>query len=100
VGFNALGVISYDPAKKSFNLRSYALGHSGDFTMQPTPDGYVWEIPQGPDLIRYTRPSRTTRCAKSATRIAGSRPPVRIFEMTLKPRRRHDWPAANPVPPR
>jgi hypothetical protein len=31
VTFNALGIISYDPAKKAYSMRSYALGHAGDF---------------------------------------------------------------------
>lgn len=36
VAFNALGIISYDPAKKTYSMRSYAQGYSGDFTLTPT----------------------------------------------------------------
>jgi len=80
---------------------AYALGRSGDFALQPTPDGYVWEIPQGPDaLIRYTATIRDNTLREVGDRIAGSRPPVRIFEMTLTRIGDSDWPAANPVPPR
>ena len=101
VGFNALGIISYDPAKKAYNLRSYALGHSGDFALKPTADGYTWEIAQGPDaLIRYTATIKDNTLREVGERIAGSRPPVRMFEMTLTRIGDSDWPAANPVPQR
>ncbi|MBC8024172.1 MAG: DUF1579 domain-containing protein, partial [Burkholderiales bacterium] len=54
VGFNALGIISYNPATRAYSLRSYALGRSGDFALRPTDDGYAWEIPAGPNAtIRY-----------------------------------------------
>src|SRR6266481_3989395 len=52
VTFNALGIISYDPDKKTYSMRSYALGRLGDFVVTPTADGYVWEIPAGPMTIR------------------------------------------------
>ena len=42
--FNALAVVSYDPAKDAFNLRSYAQGRAGDFVLTPTADGFTWEI--------------------------------------------------------
>ena len=29
--FNALGIISYEPATQKFTLRSYALGYGSDF---------------------------------------------------------------------
>ena len=52
VGFNALGIISFDPDKRAYSMRSYALGHSGDFAIRRTDDGFVWEIPAGPATIR------------------------------------------------
>ena len=50
----ANGIISYDPAKQAYSLRSYAQGNAGDFALTPTADGYAWEIPAGPTTIRYT----------------------------------------------
>src|SRR6478609_5581390 len=38
-GFNALGIISYDPDKEAYSMRSYAMGQAGDFPMVLTPDG-------------------------------------------------------------
>ncbi|MEP6637232.1 MAG: DUF1579 domain-containing protein, partial [Acidobacteriota bacterium] len=54
VGFNAFGVISYDPATKVYTLHSHAQGQVGNFVIKPTSDGYEWEIPAGPMTIRYT----------------------------------------------
>src|SRR5881394_1426487 len=50
VGFNAFGTISYNPATRVYTLHSYALGNVGDFTLNRTADGYVWEIPAGPSM--------------------------------------------------
>ena len=100
VGFNALGVISFDPAKKAYNLRSYALGRSGDFPIQPTADGYVWEIPQGPATIRYTAAIQGDTLREVGDRIVPGREPLRFFEMTLKRLGDSDWPETRPVPMR
>ncbi len=35
VAFNAFGVISYDPAKQGYTMRSYAQGRVGDFVITP-----------------------------------------------------------------
>src|SRR5947209_1687012 len=53
VTFNAFGTISFDPATKVYTLHSYAQGNVGDFALNRTTDGYVWEIPAGPITIRY-----------------------------------------------
>src|SRR6478752_3775682 len=54
VTFNALGIISYDPARKAYAMRSYALGRAGDFPVTLREDGYTWEIPQPRGKILYT----------------------------------------------
>lgn len=101
VGFNALGIVSYDPAKRAYTLRSYALGHSGDFNFKPTPDGYVWEIPQGPNaFIRYTATIRDNTLREVGDRIVEGREPLRFFEMTLARVADTDWPAGSPIPAR
>ena len=51
--FNALGIISYNVATKSYSMRSYAMGQTGDFPVMLTSDGFAWEIPAGPATIRY-----------------------------------------------
>jgi hypothetical protein len=98
VAFNAFGIISYDPAKKTYSLRSYAMGHSGDFVFTPTADGYVWEIPAA--KIRYTATVKDDTLVEVGDRLIPDREPVRFFEMRLKRVGNTDWPSANPVPPR
>jgi hypothetical protein len=99
VGFNALGIISYDPAKRAYNMRSYALGHAGDFVLNPQPDGYVWEVPAGPNAsIRYTAVIRDNTLTEVGDRIVPGREPVRVFEMKLQRIGDTDWPGANAVP--
>lgn len=54
LSFNAFGVISFDPAKGAYSMRSHAMGNSGDLPVTVTADGFSWEIPAGPMTIRYT----------------------------------------------
>ena len=99
VGFNAFGIVSWDPAKKAYSLRSYAMGHSGDFPLDVRPDGYVWETPAGPGaIVRYTATIRNGTWREVGERIAGTAAPVRIFEMNLKRVGDSRWPAGDPVP--
>jgi hypothetical protein len=105
VGFNALGIVSYDPAKRVYSLRSYALGHAGDFAFTPTADGYEWEIALGAPpasgeapRIRYVATIRDGTLTEVGDRIVPGRDPVRFFEMTLKRIGDTGWPAADPVP--
>jgi hypothetical protein len=98
VGFNAFGVVSYDPAKKAYTLHSHALGRAGDFALTPTPDGYVWEIPAGPMTIRYTATIKDGAWKEVGERIAQGQAPVQFFEMNLKRVGDSDWPAAGAIP--
>jgi hypothetical protein len=101
VGFNALGVVSYDPAKKAFTIRSWAMGRGGEFAFTPLPDGYAWEIPAGPGAtIKYRATIKDDTLTEVGDRHAADGTALRIFEMRLKRVGDSDWPAANPVPPR
>ena len=101
VSFNALGILSYDVDRKSFWLRSYALGHSGDFAVTLRDDGYTWVIPQGPKArIVYTATVTRERWHEVGDRVVEGREPARFFEMNLQRVRDTDWPAANPIPPK
>jgi hypothetical protein len=99
VGFNALGIVSYDPARKAYSLRSYAMGRSGDFPLEVRPDGYVWQTPAGPGaIVRYTATIGNGTWREVGDRIAGTAAPVRIFEMNLKRAGDSRWPAGDAVP--
>jgi hypothetical protein len=100
VGFNALGVISYDPAAKRYTMRSYAQGYQGDFVITPTADGYTWEIPAGPMTIRYTAVVKDGKWREVGDRIMPGRAPVRFFEMNLVRIGGSDWPGAGAISPK
>jgi hypothetical protein len=97
-GFNAFGIISYDPATKVYTLHSHAQGQVGDFVLKLTSDGYVWEIPAGPMTIRYTAVIKNGGWQEVGDRILPGREPVRFFEMNLKRIGDSNWPAAGPIP--
>ncbi|HYJ52307.1 MAG TPA: DUF1579 domain-containing protein [Allosphingosinicella sp.] len=101
VGFNALGVISYNPPTTSYLITSWAQGNFGTFSFRPTSDGYVWEVPAGPAaVIRYTATIRDGTLRETGERIAGDAAPVQVFEMNLRRVADTAWPAADPVPMR
>jgi len=98
-GFNALGIISYDPDTKAYSMRSYAMGRAGDFPMTLTPTGAVWTIPAGPATLRYTITAKDGTWHEVGERVVEGQPPVQFFEMTLKRVGDSSWPTAGAIPP-
>jgi hypothetical protein len=99
VGFNALGILSFDPTTNSYSLSSWAQGRSGVFPFRVTADGYAWEIPAGPGaIIRYTATIRDGTLREIGEYVAGDAPPRQIFEMNLRRVADTSWPAGDPVP--
>ena len=99
-GFNAFGVISFEPSTGAYTLHSYAMGQAGDFKLTPTADGYVWEIPAGPMTIRYTAVIKDGAWREIGERVMDGRPPVQFFEMNLKRLGDSAWPTAGAIPPK
>jgi hypothetical protein len=100
VSFNALGIISYNPATRGYTLHSHALGSVGDFVLQRKPDGFVWEIPAGPATIRYTAVVKEGVWHEVGDRVTPDKDPIRFFEMTLKRVGDTDWPAGGAISPK
>jgi hypothetical protein len=100
VTFNAFGIVSYDPAKQAYSMRSYAMGMAGDFAFTPTDSGFVWEIPAGPATIRYSATVRGGKWREIGERIVAGQPPVQFFEMNLVRLRDTDWPLAGAIKPK
>jgi hypothetical protein len=99
-GFNAFGVVSWDPSTGKYEMRSYAQGHAGTFELLPTADGYRWEVPAGPGaVIRFTATIKEGAWHEVGEYIAGDKPPVRTFEMNLRRVGDTDWPLGTPIPP-
>ena len=97
--FNALGIISYNVATKTYSMRSYAMGFSGDFVVQRTADGFTWEIPAGPTTIRYNAVVKDGTWTEVGDRIVPGKDPVRFFEMRLRRVGDSDWPGAGAIAP-
>jgi hypothetical protein len=97
--FNALGIISYNVATKTYSMRSYAMGYSGDFVVQRTSDGFTWEIPAGPSTIRYNAVVKDGTWTEVGDRIVPGKDPVRFFEMQLRRVGDSDWPGAGAIAP-
>lgn len=101
VVFNALGIVSFNPATQAYSLRSYAHGRQGDFPLKPTADGYTWDVPAGPGaIIRYTATIKGQRLQEVGDRIAGGHAPTRVFEMALERIGDTEWPESGAVSPR
>ena len=98
-GFNALGIISYDPDKDAYGMRSYAMGQVGDFPLTVIPNGAVWTIPAGPATIRYTITTKDGVWHEVGERLVEGQAPAAFFEMTLERVGDSSWPAAGAIPP-
>ena len=99
--FNAFATISYDAGAKAYRFHSYAQGRVGDFVLTPTADGYVWEIPAGPQMtIRYTAIVKGSEWFEYGDRVVPGQAPFRFFEMRLKRVGDTSWPAGDAVPPK
>ena len=100
LAFNAFATISFNPATKSYTMHSYAQGSVGDFTLTPTADGFVWEIPAGPMTIRYTAVVKDGKWNEVGDRLMAGKDPVRFYESNLVRVGDSDWPAAGAIGPK
>jgi hypothetical protein len=100
VGFNAFATISFNPSTRAYTMHSYAMGNVGDFVLKPTSDGFIWEIPVGSMIIRYTAVIKDGTWREVGDRIMPGQEPVRFFEMNLKRLGDTSWPAAGAVSPK
>lgn len=99
VSFNAFAIISYDPAKDAYGMRSYAQGNAGDFALTLTEDGFVWEIPAGPATIRYSAVIRDGTWREIGERVVPGQAPTRMIEINLTRVGDTDWPAGGAIGP-
>ena len=100
IGFNALGVISYDPATSRYTLRSWAMGRTGEFPLRIADDGaIIWEMPAGPNsVIRHTARIGDGRWHEVSELIRAGTPPLQVGELDLRRIGDSEWPAGSPVP--
>jgi hypothetical protein len=99
-GFNAFAVVSFEPRTQRYELRSYAQGRAGTFELKLTADGYIWEIPAGPDaIIRFTTTVKGNHWREVGEYLAKASTPVQTFEMNLVRVGDTDWPLTTPISP-
>lgn len=92
-GFHAFGVVSYDLAKKTWSMRSWAQGRAGEFPFAPTADGFVWSTPAGPNAtVRYTAVVKEGAWREVGEYLVEGREPRQIFEMNLRRVGPTQWP--------
>lgn len=100
VSFNALGIISCDPAKQSYSMRAYAQGMAGDYVLTLRDNGFSWEIPAGPATIRYLAVIHEGTWTETGFRAVPGQEPVQFMELNLKRTGDSTWPAAGTVSPK
>jgi hypothetical protein len=99
MSFNAFAVISFDPDKKTFSMRSYTSGRQGDYTITPTATGFTWDIPAGPNMtIHYEATVKDGVWTEVGTRVMKSGgEPVKFIELTVTRLGDTGWPAGGVV---
>lgn len=99
--FNAFAIISYDPVKRAYSLRSYSTGFVGDYPLTVRPDGFSWSHPAGPGAsIRYTATVKDGEWHEVGERIAEGSPPVKAVELRVRRLGPSAWPQGGTVAPR
>jgi hypothetical protein len=99
--FNAFAIISYDPARRAYMMRSYAMGYAGDFPLTVRPDGYSWTQPAGPGaVVNYTATVDGAEWLEVGERVVNGGPPAKVFEMRVRRIGATPWPGAGAVGPR
>lgn len=95
--FNALGVINYDLAAKTYTLSASANGQKGDFPIELREGGFDWFIDRGPVKLRYEARLEDGKWHETGYLSMPGRDEVKFFEMTLERIGDSDWPMAGTV---
>ena len=99
--FNAFAIISFDPVKRAYSLRTHSMGFSGDYPLTVRPDGFSWSHPAGPGAtIRYTATVKDGEWHEVGERVAGDSPPVKTVELRVRRIGPGGWPERGTVSPR
>ncbi|HEY0113969.1 MAG TPA: DUF1579 domain-containing protein [Allosphingosinicella sp.] len=97
-GFNAFAIISYDPAKRVYSMRSHAMGFVGDYPLTVRPDGFSWSHPAGPGAeMRYTATVKGGEWHEVGERVAKGAEPVKTIDLRVRKLGPSLWPEAGAV---
>jgi hypothetical protein len=99
--YNALAIISYDPDSKSYSMRSYSSGRSGDHPLEVTANGFAWEIQSNAQVaIRYEAVVKNGVWTQTATRVPTKGDPEKYVEFSARRIRSGSWPAGGALAPK
>lgn len=100
LGFHAFNTVSFDAQKGQYVMTARAAGRGGDFSFEPTGDGYTWRIgPEGRGL-RYVGVLKDGTWTEYSESLSPDRAPIRMSEMSLKRVGDSTWPEAGAIPAR
>lgn len=93
LSFDALRIISYDPERKTYSMRSYQGGSVRDYDLRVTPTGIAWEIAsRGDTKVRYETTVRNGVWSESATRTSAKGESETYLQVSVKRVRASTWP--------
>lgn len=99
--FNAFAIISYDPVRRAYSLRSHSMGFAGDYPLTVRADGFSWSHPAGPGAnVRYTATVRNGEWHEVGESVAGNAAPVKTVELRVRRIGAGGWPKGGAVAPR
>ena len=99
--FNAFAIISYDPVRRTYAMRTHAMGYAGDHPLTVRPDGFSWSHPAGPGtIVRYTATIKDGEWHEVGERVAGNGAPVKTVELRVRRIGAGTWPEGGAVSPR
>lgn len=99
VGYQALGIIDYNPSTRSYRFTTWSLGSTQTFPFTIADDGFEWETP-GPDGTRIRYRARISRGAwhEIGERVARDGSVSKVTEIRMERLGDSSWPAGKPVP--
>lgn len=82
--FRALATVSYDESAKTYHFRAYNDGRYLDVPLTVTPDGFQWSYNAvGAQVANTMHLSSSGEWTETTDSTYGSRPPMRVLNMTL-----------------
>ena len=99
VGYQALGIIDYDPKTRAYLFTTWSLGSSRTFPFQVKDEGFTWEA-AGPDGARIRYRARISQGVwhETGERVAPDGSVTKVTDIRMKRLGDTPWPAGDPVP--
>jgi hypothetical protein len=95
LAFDALRVISYNPEKKIYEMRSYQNGSVRDYELETAANGIAWSVgSNGKTGTRYETVVKNGVWTETATRFPAKGESETYLSVTVKRMRAGTWPEA------